>query len=213
MLSAPESDKGWQRVEVVHGITVWQRPVEGSSLVEFRGRAVIAAPMVNILAVIRGADRQREWMANCTQSRLLSRQGPVDGHVYGRLQPSVFASERDFVLASRLTRLPQERSMRLDFQQIRDDRAPEVEGVVRMQLLQGFFLLHEVDAGHTEVTYQVRSDPGGSLPTALVNLAALDFPRDTLAGLREQVTKSGYDGDLVELNAHIDWTGFAGHPQ
>lgn len=55
---------------------------------------------------------------------------------------------------------------------------------------------------------ELRADPGGSLPSWIVNWASERMPFDTIAGLRTQVTKPGYESDLHALRAALDWTPY-----
>ena len=43
------------------------------------------------------------------------------------------------------------------------------------------------------------ADPGGSLPDWLANFASKTLPRDTIAGLRKQVTRASYPAFEAEV--------------
>ena len=46
--------------------------------------------------------------------------------------------------------------------------------------------------GQVEVVYEAHADPGGGLPSWLVNSFVVDAPLNTLRGLREKIGKEVY---------------------
>jgi len=50
----------WEQISDDDGIVVWQREVPETSLVEFRGRGLVKAPLKKILAVLRDQKRKTE---------------------------------------------------------------------------------------------------------------------------------------------------------
>jgi len=66
---------------------------------------------------------------------------------------------------------------------------PEEKGYVRVAQVDGFWtLVHKAD-GMTEVTYQVHTEPGGSVPSWLANKFVVDAPFNTLKALKEHAEK------------------------
>src|SRR5436190_18784580 len=54
---APASPDGWQLVDRTEELTVYRKEVPGSSVLAYRGEAVLDAPMARIFAVIRDVER------------------------------------------------------------------------------------------------------------------------------------------------------------
>jgi len=66
---------------------------------------------------------------------------------------------------------------------------PEVKGYVRVAQVDGYWKLVPKGANETEVTYQVHTEPGGSVPSWLANKFVVDAPFNTLKALRERAEK------------------------
>lgn len=196
----------WEEITDEEGIKVWQREVEGTSLVEFRGRAMVDAPMKMLIAVLRDQKRKTEWLQNCMANAALHYYSTTHLVVYNRVKsPAFFISDRDVVLDVKATiDLPQ-KSLTLNFVNATHAKMPPVDGAVRMPNLKGYWKLVYKGPNRTEVTYQVQADPGGALPKWLVNWASKGIPFNTLKRLREQVKKPGYDDDLMIVEASFDW--------
>ena len=69
------------------------------------------------------------------------------------------------------------------------DYLPEEEGYVRVAKVEGLWKLTPKGPGQTEITYQVQTEPGGSVPSWLANSFVVDAPFNTLKGLRERAEK------------------------
>ena len=81
----------------------------------------------------------------------------------------------------------------MDFEKISHPKRPPNDEAVRMERLKGRWVLEPVALNRTRVTYEILSDPGGYLPTWVVNIASKRLPFENLMGLRMQVGKGGYD--------------------
>lgn len=66
---------------------------------------------------------------------------------------------------------------------------PEEKGQIRVPKLVGEWKLQPKGQGVTEVTYQVETEPGGSIPSWLANSFVVDAPLNTLKGLRSAAEK------------------------
>ncbi|MNT73268.1 hypothetical protein D3C72_2119520 [compost metagenome] len=65
---------------------------------------------------------------------------------------------------------------------------PEEKGFVRVAKVDGFWKLQPKDGG-TEVTYQVHTEPGGSVPSMVANKFVVDAPFNTLKALKARAEK------------------------
>jgi hypothetical protein len=111
---------------------------------------------------------------------------------YHRTKAPWPVSDRDSINKAEMYVEPAKHRVYLPFAAIAS-AVPPVKGVVRMPFMRGHWILVPVDGGRrTEAEYQVFADPGGMLPDWLANLASKTLPRDTIAGLRKQVSKVTY---------------------
>lgn len=204
----------WEELGTEDGITVWQRAIEGQPLVEFRGRGHVKAGFKKILAVFYDDKRKTEWLGSCVENRRLAELGPGRTIFYNRTGSSFpLVADRDAVIESATDIWRDKRRIRIDTWNIEHPSMPPVEGVVRMPDLRASWVLQVVDDDTTEVTYTVRADPGGALPSWVVNWVAKSIPRQTIQGLREQVKKGGYEEDIAYVERSFDWSGFIVKPQ
>jgi hypothetical protein len=211
MLLAPRAGDAapWERVGEQDGVTVWRREVSGSPLVEFRGEARVPVDFRQVLAVLHDPTRKTEWMEGCVEFRRLETRGPGQSVVYLRMGSTFpLVSDRDVVLASDVDLWRDRRQVKVTVTATEHASAPPRDGAVRMPRLDATWTLVARGPEATDVTYQVRADPGGAIPAWVVNLVSRKVPLRTLSRLRAQVQRPGYEADRARIDAMFDWTGF-----
>ena len=199
----------WEEVLNKKSVTVWRSEVPGSPLVKFRGVTHIKeASIKKIITVVTDLKRRTEWQSRCRTAHRIQEMAPDNIIGYYRLIGPFMVSDRDVVFDAVIYAVPEERTIQIDFKQTDHLAAPVKDGVVRMPMLQGYWRFHYLDATTTEVTYEVHADPGGWVPTWIVNRASKNLPFHSLNGLQSQVAASGYEENLRWVEKSIDWHSF-----
>ena len=180
----------WERISNEDGIQVSVQEIEGRELPIFKGVALINARLLDVLAVLTDTPRRTEWVHKCIDSRILKQIDELNRIVYNRTEAPWPVSDRDVVVHSRSKVNFEKNEIYIGFKNTRKENFPEIDGVVRIPRIKGFYLLQGIDNERTRVTYQIDADPGGSLPTWLSKLTSQKLPRETLTGLRAQVQKT-----------------------
>lgn len=166
----------WELVRSDEGIEVFRRTVHGSPLHEFQGTGVVEAPITSVLAVLDDADHRLEWMAEAVAQTLISRAG-----------------DRDAVIRALTTVDVPKKVVQVAMHSVEHPNWPPQKGVVRMPHLCGHWYLWPTNGGKwTRVEYQVHADPGGSLPTRIINLVSKKIPHNTIAAIKRQVVRRKY---------------------
>jgi hypothetical protein len=189
MHAEPALASGWEIIAQEAGITVSRKDVPGRDLPIFRGTGVVNASAIEILAILSDSPRNPEWMHNCHSARKLKTIDDQSRIIYNRTTAPWPVSDRDVVLQSSATWVPDTATVMVRFKSISSPLQGEVDGVVRMPRLNGFYKLEALSWEKTRVTYQVDADPGGLLPDWLVERVQNDIPLKTLKNLRRQVVR------------------------
>src|SRR5690606_6966144 len=66
------------------------------------------------------------------------------------------------------------------------------DGMVRMPVAEGFWVLQPLANQQVELTFQYRFDPGGNIPAWAVNMFLVKSPYEALANLRELLKEEKY---------------------
>lgn len=181
----------WELRKDKEGIKVFTRPVQGSSILEFKAEMTVDAPLDRVLELYDNADRFPEWFYQCMESRLLERRAEEGSLVYFVLDMPWPVSDRDAVYArSKSTEANGDIVFHL---QQKPGAYPEQPGRVRVPYLTGGWRFHILSEKQTAITYQQHSEAGGHIPSALVNKLAVNIPFHTLRNFRELLAREQTD--------------------
>lgn len=141
------------------------------------GRRIVAisevsAPPEVVFNVLTDFDHYPDFMPYIKESKVLSRMGDSEVVTYARIAPP-FVSERDYPLKVRMTRgTPMNGGMFKVEWTASSEARPEVEGVVRVKLNEGSWLVEPLQDGkRTRLTYTLLTNPGGLIPVFVVNMS------------------------------------------
>ncbi len=204
------AQSGWEVIDRTDGVVVSTRFVPQYELPIIRGVGMVEGNIYDVLAVLADVERNKEWMHSCRDSKLLKQQDDLVRIIYNRTATPWPVDDRDAVVKATIKPDMEKKTVTISFQSIKSPLMGEVEGVIRMPKLKGFYLLEKIDEGRTRVTYQAEADVGGIIPAWLAELNSKDIPLKTILSLRAQVkkTKGSYKDFLDKWDPKRGGQGF-----
>ncbi|GFM81512.1 hypothetical protein PSCICO_50180 [Pseudomonas cichorii] len=186
LLAGVAQAEDWQVAKDEEGIKVSLSDVPGSKYKAYRGVTTINASVAKLRALQEDVVGACAWIHECQSQKLLKHEGNK-AWTYTKFNTPWPVTPRDSILLitseegadGSLTRNIDEQSSYL----------PEEKGFVRVAEVKGFWKLVPKGPNQTEVTYQVHTDPGGSVPSWLANKFVVDAPFNTLKALKERSQK------------------------
>lgn len=176
----------WQVARDEDGIQVALSDVAGSKYRAYRGVTVINASVAKLRALQEDVAGACAWVHECQSQKLLKHEGDK-AWTYTRFNTPWPVTPRDSVLLITTKEGPDGSVTRTLKEQ--PTYIPEEKGYVRVAEVEGFWKLVPKGPNQTEVTYQVHTEPGGSVPSMLANKFVVDAPFNTLKALRERASK------------------------
>ena len=175
----------WEEVKSADGIKVYLSDVAGSKYKAYRGVALIKAPVAKIRALQEDVAGSCAWIHECKLQKLLKHEGD-QSWTYAQFNTPWPVTPRDSVL--HVTTLQEaDGSVTRKIEGV-PTYQPEEKGFVRVAAADGYWkLVPKGDA--TEVTYQLHTEPGGSVPSMIANKFVVDAPFNTLKALKEKAEK------------------------
>ena len=166
----------WEPVSRDEVVEVEARPRPGSAIRQLRARGVMPAAPHVVNAVLAAVDRYPEFMPYVKEARILGVDGATTS-VYQRLAFGLVGlSDRDYVIDITQS-VETDRQGRPIYGRrwlVGDSaRVPERPSTVRLSVNRGYWRLTPDESGPTatRATYCLFTDPGGALPTFIVNQA------------------------------------------
>ena len=132
---------------------------------------VVARPEI-IFDVLSDFEDYPDFMPYVKESRVLGRESNGEVITYARIAPP-FVSERDYLLRVRMTRgtVSNGGVFKVEWKAV-PEAQPEIEGVVRIKLNEGSWLVAPLDGGtRTRLTYTLLTNPGGLIPDFVANMS------------------------------------------
>ena len=178
------AERQWQLEREEDGVSVYQADVPVSKYKAYRGVVTINADLAAVQAAQEDVAGSCSWIFSCQQQRLLETEGNVS-ELYTRFEMPWPVKARDSVIQV-TTRTDADGAVTRLLKAV-PQRLPEEKDFVRVQRVDGEWHLKPLDQGRVEVTYEVHTEPGGSVPSWLANSFVVDAPLQTLQGLRAKV--------------------------
>lgn len=186
LFAATAQAEDWQVAKDEDGIKVSLSEVANSKYKAYRGVTVIKAPVAKIQALQEDVAGACAWIHECKSQKLLKLEGDKSW-TYTQFKAPFPVTDRDSILEITTSKAA-DGSVTRTLLEV-PTYQPEVKGYVRVAQVEGYWKLVPKGANETEVTYQVHTEPGGSVPSWLANKFVVDAPFNTLKALKERAEK------------------------
>ena len=200
----------WVTVSELDGITGYTRSTSLTSVDEVKAVGTVDAPVPVIEALVRDISAQPEYMFKCTEAYRITPPGEeitTDRfYAYNRTGMPWPADDRFGVALVEYTIDRETGAIHIAAREAPVEMKNEPGNAVRMPLVRMTFVITPIGENRSEVLYQVLADPGGNLPSFIVNLFSRNLGIKTIAGIREMVKKENYRGAVSVLTT-TPWTG------
>lgn len=198
------ADNAWKKIGEEDGIVGYSRPTTKSSVDEIKAVGIVDAPLAVVHAVIRDIPSMPEYIFLCKEAfpiHTTEMKSTEDVIYFYSLTDMPFpVKDRDAVAKSlwsvdKATGIVHCRTVgvKTSFKLHQD--------IIRMPLLIMDCTLIPKGSDKTEVIYQVLCDPGGTLPSPVVNMLIKDYGIKSIAGLRKMVKKDKYKNNKTVVTA------------
>ncbi|MEE1866579.1 MULTISPECIES: START domain-containing protein [Pseudomonas] len=185
MLAPMVQAEDWKVAKDEDGIKVSLGEVAGSEYKAYRGVTLIKAPLAKIKALQEDVVGACAWIHECKSQKLLKAEGD-QSWTYTQFNTPWPVTPRDSILHVTTTE-DADGSLTRKLEGV-PKYLPEEKGFVRVTKVEGFWKLTPKDGG-TEVTYQVHTEPGGSVPSMVANKFVVDAPFNTLKALKAKAER------------------------
>ena len=176
----------WKVAKDEDGIKVSLSDVAGSQYKAYRGVTTIKASVAKLRALQEDVVGACAWVHECKSQKILKHEGDKTW-TYSQFNTPWPVTPRDSVLQV-TTVEGADGSLTRNLKGV-PSYIPEEKGYVRVAQVEGFWKMVPKGQNETEVTYQVHTEPGGSVPSWLANKFVVDAPFNTLKALRERAAK------------------------
>ena len=181
----------WELMKGSDTIKAYSRSVPGRNILDLKAITVIDARMENFGQVLRDLASYPRWMHLCKDARVI-REIDENNMVAHITLGFPMINDRDLVVKAD-TRVDLEKARGIvTLSLVAAPDVPVASGVVRMPEFLGSYQLEYLSRDTTGVVFSYYADPGGSIPTAVVNVFSRMVLYRTLEGLARMVRDPKY---------------------
>ena len=181
----------WEKVKSANTIEVFVRPVSGSAIKEFRAVTEVQSSISSVLALLEDTASYTKWMYRCSEAKVLYNKSYYERITYTVTSAPWPVEDRDLAVKSVISQNKKTAVVTITLTGL-PEYIPVKPNKVRMTKLNGYWTLEPLGNSRLRVTYRLHSEPGGSVPDALVNSSLVDIPYNTLLNLKKMVNQSPY---------------------
>jgi len=184
------AEVGWKKIGESEGIEGYTRPTPKSSIDEIKAVGIVDAPIAVVEAVLRDATMMPDYMFMCKEAEVIQApdmksEGDVL-YIYNLTDMPFPVSDRDAVVRN-VWSVDRSTGILYSYAETVQTSYRQSKNVIRMPLSIVQCTLVPVGENKTKVIYQALGDPGGTLPSFLVNILTRDLGIKTIEGLRRVV--------------------------
>lgn len=177
----------WKLEKDSDGVKVYLSETPGSSYKAYRGVVDINASLDTVASIQADVATSCSWVYECKQIRVLEQKGN-ELWSYTQISMPWPVSARDLVI--HITQEKQADGSVLRRLQGEPGKIPPSKGFVRVSRLDGYWKFEPLADNKVRVTYEVSTEPGGSVPAWVANQFVVKSPLNTLSALRDKAEKA-----------------------
>jgi hypothetical protein len=188
----------WHLEKDKDGIRVYSRHLTSSRLKEIKVNCEMAGYPAQLVAFFSDVDQYHQVIYKNNTARLLRRVSETELYYYAESELPWPAANRDFVIRLRFAYDPTAKVLQINTNAVADMVPPQA-GIVRVSFWQAVWLVRPLSDNRMQIDYTFQADPGGKLPTWLINLTAAMGPYQSFLSMREKIKNPRYLGRQFEF--------------
>ena len=184
--------KPWKLMKNEDAIKVYSRTIAGSDIPEVKGIVKIKTTKSKLLEIFNDTKNFTKWSYNCVKAFELYDDKIDEKYNYLEINFPFPTTDRDFIVKSKKIDIDKDtvKLVLTGASNYCDNKSSKVckrtkTDNIRITSLNGFYLIEKMDSKFYKLTYQIHSEPSGSIPSWLVNTMVVDMPFETLKNLRK----------------------------
>lgn len=193
----------WKLKKEVDDIQVYFRKSPDSKINELKIETTVEASLSGIVTLLRDVPTYPSWVYKCEAAKRLTTLSDHEGIYYSEMNFPWPMANRDFIAYSHTQQDPVTKSIIIEARG-RPEYIPEKEGLVRIPHIYVRWKITPTKPGEAKISYFLQSDPGGSIPPWIINMAIDQGPTNSIKNLREMLSNEKYQNAQLSFIQELD---------
>lgn len=187
--AAIAADSAWTLRKSDAGVNISSRPSAGSPINDIRSETRMKASMDGIISLMRDYSARPRWDEMCGEIKVLKQEATAET-VYVHMKMPWPVSDRDLVMRVEWKQDPVS-GVVSQHAYGTPDAAPPHDGRVRMASFDNTWTFTPMSDGTVAIDSIAHADPGGPMPTWMINKLSSDAPLQAMKKLKD-IANAGY---------------------
>ena len=196
----PLDSDDWQLHADRNSIKIYTKAQKGSDFKAFKAVAVLDSPIENIMAVMANPKSCLEWVYGCIESYGFDENSFNKRYAYSVNDLPWPVQDRDYVLEINTRNDSQTGEIFMDMFAVSDKISKKSE-LVRVNLAETHYIFRPTQDGKTEMVWLQHTEPGGAIPSWLVNALIVDVPLKSMKALEAVANTEKYSRSEIVYDA------------
>jgi hypothetical protein len=200
-INSASAQNNWKLSTEKDGIKVYTSAVPNSKVKAIKVECDLNATPAQLVALVMDVTTAPDWVYHVKSAKLVKQVSPAELYYYSEVSLPWPAANRDFVAHLIVSQDPDTKVVTIDGPAV-PGFVPVKKGIVRIDHSFGKWIITPAGADQLHVEYSIHVDPGGSLPSWLVNIFATDAPLQIFRSLKTQLQKPVYKNTALAFVAN-----------
>ena len=185
-LSIAAQEEPWKFQKEKDGIRISTRHTANSSFDDIRVEADFTGTIQQLSKILMDVNHYKEWSYATKKSVLVKQINPGSLIYYSEIECPWPATNRFFYAQFDLHENTEEKSVRIISTNLPDYK-PETKDLVKVTFSKGSWYITTTSPTTIHIDYTLQLDPGGSLPSWILNLFSTKGPMETFENLKKKL--------------------------
>ena len=184
IISKAFSQRNWKLTKNKDGIQVYQRDAKNSNFKNIKVECTLEGNFDKLIAIINNVSHYKDWVYNNKATSLLKRVNGYEFYYYTETFLPWPLDNRDAVMHTKITKDSGNRVLRINSVAVPNYIAQK-GGKVRISHSDINWNVTKISSNNIRIVYTFETDPGGNVPSWLVNSFADKGPFESFKKLGE----------------------------
>ena len=191
MICVVNAQNGWVLKKQEDGIKIYTRTQSNSKIKAIKVECIFNATLSQLAAVIFDINTNHQWVYRTKNYTVVKKNHPFDLYYYAEVETPWPVSNRDFIAHLKLSQNPVSRVMVVEAENA-PYLLPQKQDIVRIMHSIGKWVVTVQNQTSIKAEYTLFTDPGGNVPSWLMNMFIADGPLESFQKLKEHLKKPVY---------------------
>lgn len=201
-ISTQAQDGEWKLKREKNKLKVYTRNIAETGIKELKLTTQMKTSLSSIIALFNDVPANTQWVYSSKEAKITETIAPHHVYYYSVSDFPWPLNDRDLIVDSIIHQDPDTKVVTST--SVASDKYPEQKGIVRVRVFESQWILTPLSGGMVDISYTVKTDPGGNIPVFLTNMFIDRGPIATMQKMRKMLELPQYRDAKVDFIEELE---------